>query len=105
MSDEVIHRRTPSAALLAMRSERKLLTPVRKQIGRLQGRAAFVEARARSTRSMSVEECAAEVGDIRKGLAAAGNLIAELMLGDLGVGPAEDCRKALVHIEQRLASL
>ena len=105
MSDEAIYRRTPSAASMAMRSERKLLLPVRKKIGELQKRAAFVEAKARLTRYEGVEERAAEVDDIRKAVIAAREMIADLMEEGVSVGPAEDCRKAVSQIETRLRAL
>lgn len=105
MSEEITRRRITSPHVAAMRNERKLLFGVRRQIEGLQKRVAFVEARARSTRPIGIEEIASEAGEIRKAARAALQEIAALMGGADGVGPAQDCRKALAQIEERLKAL
>lgn len=105
MSEEVVYRRTPSPGLLAMRNERKLLSLLRKQIGDLQKRTAFAEARATSPRTHDTGTLSAEVDDITLEIKLALDQIEELMQGSPGVGPAEDCRKALRHLSGKLAAL
>lgn len=54
-----------------MRSERLLMTPIRRQIGVLRQLAAFLEARTKSMRPINIEERAVEVGNIRETMTAA----------------------------------
>jgi uncharacterized coiled-coil DUF342 family protein len=105
MSEEVvIQRREPSPRLAAFRYERKLMLDVRREIGQLQKRAAFAEARARSTRC-DADTVITEIQEIRRCLMATYDRVDELMRGRESVGPSDDCRKALMHISTRLASI
>lgn len=105
MSEEaVIQRREPSPRLAAFRRERKLMLEVRREIGHLQKRAAFAEARARSTRA-AADTVLTEIQEIRRSLIATYDRVDKLMQGQKSVGPSDDCRKALRHISTRLASI
>lgn len=104
MDDRAIHRRAPSAEVVALRAERQLLAGVRRRIEALQRRVAFIDAQALSSRPVSTEETAAVTGDIRRVASTVGDEIDELMQGEVGVGPAVDCRRALAHIEERLSA-
>ena len=105
MSEEGVYRRTPSPGLVAMRNERKLLFSVRRQIGELQKRAAFAEARATSRRRHNGGIGDADVDEIKRILKSTQDQIDELMQGVVGLGPAEDCRKALRQVSHKLASI
>ena len=77
---------------------------MRDDIGELQKRVAFVEARARSTRS-DADAVMTEIETIKTAIASSSARLDELMRGEVGVGPAEDCRKALMHLSRRLSNL
>ena len=106
MNEHVIQsrRRQSSPGALAFRTERKLMLPIRREIGELQRRAAFAEARARSTR-IDADSVITEIEDIKRAVTTVRDRVEDLMQEEPGVGPGEDCRKALVHLSQRLASV
>jgi hypothetical protein len=99
-----IQRRTPSPEGVAYRHERKSVLAMRSEIGELQKRAAFLEARARSTR-FDADAVMPELENIKAAIASSSARLDELMQGQVGVGPAQDCRKALMHLSLRLSSL
>lgn len=105
MAEEINKRRVLSPERIAFGNERKLMLAVRRQIGELQKRAAFVEARAMSARAFDAEAAGADVGQILNDVADIRVGIEAVMQGVTGVGPAEDCRKALNHLCARLATI
>ena len=101
---QATQRRTPSPRVVAYRTERRSVLGMRDDIGELQKRVAFVEARARSTRS-DADAVMTEIETIKTAIASSSARLDELMRGEVGVGPAEDCRKALMHLSRRLSNL
>ena len=82
------------------------MSPIRKAIGELQGRAAFAEARAlRTTNPADIGAANNELSELRTAAVALEERVEELMDGSAGVGPADDCRKALGHITRRLVAI
>lgn len=104
MNEQTIQRRTPSPEVVAYRSERTLVLSMRREIGDLQKRVAFVEARARSTRT-DADAVMSEIETLKRAIASSSARLDDLINGAPSVGPAEDCRKALTHLLQRLASI
>lgn len=101
---QAMQRRTPSPQVVAYRNERSSVLAMRREIGELQKRVAFVEARARSTRT-DADAMMSEIEIMKRAITSSAARIDDLMQGAPGVGPAEDCRKALTHMLERLASI
>jgi hypothetical protein len=105
MQEGVTRQRAQSPELAATRAERKLLAPVRRGIGELQDRAAFILARMGSKQGCPPDQAKADLTRLRSTLDELTKMIEQLMNGTRGVGPADDCRRALNEIRERLPIL
>lgn len=93
-----------SAETVAYRAEQKAMLPFRKRIGQLQAKVAFAVARASSSRSPSAEEVEADILEIASRINETVAEIDELFPGP-SHGPADNCRRALEVVRQRLEGL
>jgi hypothetical protein len=96
-----IRRRRQSAGSVRYREERRAMVPFRKQIGELQCRVAFAIAMAGSSKTAAHGAVEAEFASIRSKAVALLAKIDGLAAGS-DVGPAEDCRRALQVLTERL---
>lgn len=94
-------RRTQSAESVQFRAEHRAMVPYRRRIGELQGRAAFAIARAASDRAPSHGALEAEFDMIREAIARLQEEIEAVAPGS-DLGPADNCRRALQVLEDRL---
>lgn len=92
-------RMSPEGA--ARRAERLLVAPFREQIAELQTRVAFIAARSVVGKSHDPLSIDAEYAKAKADIENALTNIDQLVSGN-GLGPAEDCRRALRMLEKRL---
>ena len=105
MTEEAVvvrRRRQYPPEIAARREERKLLAASRKTISALQSRLAYAAARAISNRPPDRSETDLEYSAVRALVVAEAERVETLMKGCPGVGPADDCRRALVSLLSRL---
>lgn len=100
MSEELVRRRKASPERLARRAERLLMAPYRASIAELQTRITFIAARAVVGKS-DPSITAADYDKARADIARTLTQIDAAIIGP-GLGPADDCRRALRTLMQRL---
>jgi len=101
VGEPVRRRRRVSSRVLAIMSERSAMLPFRKRIGKLQSQVALTAALARSTKTIDPVEINAAYPAVRGEVERILFEIESAVAGR-GVGPAEDCRKALRGLLSRL---
>jgi hypothetical protein len=71
------------------------MAPYRREIERVQARAAIIAARAASNRPPPTEQTARDYRELGAWIARLQSEIGQAMAGRPSLGPAEDCRRAL----------
>lgn len=94
-------RRRVSPEGLARRAERQLVMPFRGQIAELQSRVAFIAGSAISSKATDRADIEDKYGEVRAEICALLEQIDRSVTGQ-GLGPADDCRRALQMLLQRL---
>lgn len=101
MQQEAVKRpRARSPFVVSFHRERRRVAPIRERIGQLQERTAFIEAFVAMCGVNA--EVAGETAAIAGQVARLQVDLEAAVAGVKGVGPAEDCRRALHSIERRL---